>query len=152
MENQNLTPEENQPVSHLTITSTAINYLRETGKWTNFLAVISFIFIGLIVLMGIFAGSMMSYFSKGQMDNMPNGMGFLFGGMYIFMGVLYFFPAWYLLNFSHKIKLAISTNSKSDLDAAFSSQKSFFKFWGILTIIITSIYVFFGLIALLINF
>lgn len=149
MEEQNTqTAHEAQSISNLTISDTAIIYLTETGKWTKLLSIIGFVFIGLIVIIGLFAGSMMSLISNGQMDNMPNGMGFLLGGMYLLIGLLYFFPTWYLMKFSQKLKLAIATKNNDELNTAFSNQKSFYKFWGILMIIMISIYILIGLFAL----
>lgn len=150
MEEQNtqITNEEHSE-SNLKISETATTYLSETGKWTKFLSIIGFIFIGLIVIMGLFASSMMSLMSGGQMGFIPAGMGFLFGGIYILMGLLYFFPTWYLFKFSQKVKLALSTNSNDELNTALSNQKSFYKFWGILMIIFIGIYVLIGLFALI---
>ena len=153
MEEQNLlSTNEEKTTSRLTISNTAINDLSETGKWTKFLSIIGFIFSGLIVIMGLFAGSIMSSIPNGQISNMFNGMGIIIGGMYIFMGLLYFFPSWYLFKFSQKIKKALSTQNNNDLNlnAAFNNQKSFYKFWGILTIISIGIYVILFLITLIV--
>lgn len=81
------------------------------------------------------------------MDNAPQGMGFLFGGMYLLMGLLYFFPIWYLFNFSQKLKSALSTKSSDELSIALLHQKSFYKFWGIVMIITIGFYVVFGLVG-----
>ena len=153
MEEQNLlSTNEEKTTSGLTISNTAINDLSKTGKWTKFLSIIGFIFSGLIVIMGLFSGSIMSSIPNGQISNMFNGMGIIAGGMYILMGLLYFFPSWYLFKFSQKIKKALSTQNNNDLNlnAAFNNQKSFYKFWGILTIISIGIYVLLFLIALIV--
>jgi|TARA_B110000908_G_scaffold123329_1_gene144647 hypothetical protein len=153
MEEQNLlSTNEEKTTSGLTISNTAINDLSETGKWTKFLSIIGFIFSGLIIIMGLFSGSIMSSIPNGQISNMFNGMGIIAGGMYILMGLLYFFPSWYLFKFSQKIKKALSTQNNNDLNlnAAFNNQKSFYKFWGILTIISIGIYVLLFLITLIV--
>ena len=153
MEEQNLlSTNEEKTTSGLTISNTAINDLSESGKWTKFLSIIGFIFSGLIVIMGLFSGSIMSSIPNGQISNMFNGMGIIAGGMYILMGLLYFFPSWYLFKFSQKIKKALSTQNNNDLNlnAAFNNQKSFYKFWGILTIISIGIYVLLFLITLIV--
>ena len=154
MEEQNLLSiNEEKTTSGLTISNTAINDLSETGKWTKFLSIIGFIFSGLIVIMGLFAGSIMSLIPNGQIDNMFNGMGIIIGGMYILIGLLYFFPSWYLFKFSQKIKKALSTQNNNDLNlnAAFKNQKSFYKFWGTYMIITIGIYVLLILIALIVS-
>jgi len=148
-ENNTQITNEEQSVSSLTITQNASTYLNETGKWTKFLSIMGFIFVGLIVIMGFLAGSIMSIMPGGQSGVFPAGMGFLFGGIYILLGLLYFFPTWYLFKFSQKMKLALTTNSNDELNEALSNQKSFYKFWGIFTIVFIGLYVLIGLFALL---
>ncbi len=131
----------------LIISEVAISYLSETGRWAKFLSILGFVFTGLIVLMGLFAGSLLSFMSRGQMDRMPRGIGFMVGSIYVLMGILYLFPTWYLFNFSQKLKTAISSKSLDDLNVALINQKSFFKFWGILMIVMLGIYGLFGVFA-----
>lgn len=141
---------EEQASASLTISKEAINSLTETAKWTKFLSILGFIFIGLIVVMAFFAGSMMSFLPTQQIDQMPNSLGFLFTVIYLLMALLYFFPTKYLWNFSQKIKSALANQNEEELDAALSNQKSFYKFFGILIIVFLSIYAFTGLTTFLI--
>lgn len=141
---------EEQASASLTISKEAINSLTETAKWTKFLSILGFIFIGLIVVMAFFAGSMMSFLPTQQIDQMPNGLGFLFTVIYLLMALLYFFPTKYLWNFSQMIKSALANQNEEELDAALSNQKSFYKFFGILIIVFLSIYAFTGLTTFLI--
>jgi hypothetical protein len=57
------------------------------------------------------------------------------------MGLLYFFPVLYLFNFSKKMKNALSNNKTVDFTLAFKNLKSHYKFIGIFTIVIISMYV-----------
>jgi len=132
---------DNSPSSNFTVSNTAINYLSETRKWTKFLSIVGFIFIGIIAITGIFSGTVISLINDGQEDDIPTAIGPLFGGIYLLTGVLYFFPTWYLFKFSQQVKIAISTQNNEALNKAFSNQKSLYKFWGILTIITLVIYV-----------
>lgn len=141
---------EEQASASLTISKEAINSLTETAKWTKFLSILGFIFIGLIVVMAFFAGSMMSFLPTQQIDQMPNSLGFLFTVIYLLMALLYFFPTKYLWNFSQMIKSALANQNEEELDAALSNQKSFYKFFGILIIVFLSIYAFTGLTTFLI--
>lgn len=150
MEEQNNQPtNQDHTTSDLTITATAINYLTETGKWGKFLSIIGFIATGFIVIMGFFAGSLMSMMPGGQGDHMSAGMGVMIGIIYALMGLLYFFPTLYLFRFSQKLKLAIATKNNEEFNMALGNLKSLYKFWGILTIIMISFYVIFGLFALI---
>jgi len=132
----------------LSISVSAANYLAETGRWTKFLSIVGFILTGIVVLAGIFAGTMMSIFTQGQMGDMPAGFNIIFGGVYVLMGLLYFFPAYYLLKFSQKLKEALSMRDNGALNTAFENQKSFFKFWGILMIIFLVLYGLMGIVAI----
>ncbi len=87
--------------------------------------------------------------TEGQMRHMPFGPGLIFGVVYIGMGLLYFFPTLYLFKFSKKLKIALSNKDNDALDTAFSNQKSLYKFYGIMMILVISLYVIFGLFALI---
>lgn len=153
MEEQNLQAKsEVLGTPSLTISDTAIGYLNETGKWTKFLSIIGFVFTGLILIVALFSGSILPYMTQGQMTNMPTGMTFLFSGMYLLMGLVYFFPTWYLLKFSQKLKSALANQNNDELNEALSNQKSFYKFWGILFIITFGIYLIIGLLSLMMVF
>ena len=71
------------------------------------------------------------------------------GLIYVLIGLLYFFPVFYLFKFSSKVRTALATKNTQELDAAFENLKSHYKFIGILMIITLSIYVLFGGGALL---
>jgi len=151
---EEITPIANEPVTEppkLTLSDKAIIDLSETSKWTMFLSILGLIFTGLIVAAGLYMGSIMSMVGE-QFDVLPTGVGagigIAFGIVYILMGLLYFFPAWYLYKFSQKLKTALASKDNEALNAAFNNQKSFYKFWGILMIVFLGIYTLFGLIAL----
>lgn len=128
----------------LTVSPLASGYLNETGKWGKFLAIIGFCFIGLIVLGGLFAGTIFS--SMGSDLPFP---GFMMGLIYVLLGALYFFPVYYLFKFSSQVRAALATKDSHALDSAFENLKSHYKFIGILMIITLGIYVLFGGGALL---
>jgi hypothetical protein len=149
MEEQDLqSVNEEQSKTGLIISTSATNYLTETAKWAKFLSIIGFIFTGLTLILGLFAESIISSMSYGQIPNTSNGMEFMFSGIYLLLGILYFFPSWYLLKFSQKMKLALSIQNNDELNTAFSNHKSFYKFLGITYIVIIGIYVLLALIAL----
>ncbi|MBK3519891.1 DUF5362 family protein [Carboxylicivirga marina] len=149
MEQQLTNNTEEPTVKQLTISDSATYYLTATSKWTYFLSIMGFLFIGFIIMAGIFASSMMSLMMGDAAGLMPPGMGFLFGGIYVVFGILYLFPTMYLLKFSQKTKLALATSSNEELNVALSNQKSFFKFWGILTIVVISLYALSGIVMVI---
>lgn len=144
----------------LVLTYISINFLKEIAKWAKFLSILGFIMVGLMVLMGLFTGAIMGFAGsmvpheafEGQ-PNPMNMMGGFMGFFYVIIAAFYFFPVYYLYNFSSKIKSAIQLNSEVALEDALKNLKSHYKFVGIVAVIITVIYggifVIFGGIALL---
>ena len=123
-------------------------FLKETAKWTKFLAILGFVGIGLMVL-----GSLVMLFAPSSL--MSNG-DFPFGGkifmmlLYLAFAVLYYFPISYLYQFSENTKKAIENNDNNAIRDAFEFLKSHYKFMGILTIILLVFYaimIFIGLIG-----
>lgn len=134
----------------------SLGYLETTRKWTMFLAILGFIGIGFMLLMGIFAGTFMGKIMGGMsaMSGMEGtegmeGMGaakavggFMGVFMFIFyliLAVIYFFPVLYLLRFSTHTKLAIANADANELNLGFKYLKSYWKYIGILLIVVISI-------------
>lgn len=128
----------------ITITSASQQNLKEAGRWANFLAIVGFVMLGLMVLGAI------AMFALGSILPLGSGMSAGAAGVvYILMAALYFFPTYYLYQFSSKIKVGLKSTSQKDVDEAFQNLKSMFKFVGILMIIVLSIYVIIILFALM---
>jgi sterol desaturase/sphingolipid hydroxylase (fatty acid hydroxylase superfamily) len=122
-----------------------LKYLNTTRKWTMFLAIIGFIFLGLVIFFVLIAGTFLSVFKSADM-----GSGII--QTWIFFPViitllLYFFPVLYLFRFSKHTAKAVQTLSQEELHKAFRNLKSYFVYIGILLIIILGFY----LLALIIT-
>jgi len=68
--------------------------------------------------------------------------------IYLIIAVIYFFPIYYLYNFSVKMKKALLSDDQTLLRNAFEDLKSHYKFVGIFTIVILSLYLLMFLIGL----
>lgn len=120
------------------------NYLSETAKWGKFLGILGFIIVGLMVVFSLFMGLFMNRLPVNPMQNQsPMGnFGGLFMAVYLLLiALLYFFPSFYLYKFATKTRSALVNNDSVDFAEAFSKLKSFFKFWGIFTIIALTFYI-----------
>ena len=127
----------------LEITEDIKGFLKETSSWSYFLAILGFVGIGLMTIFGVFFGAIMSSGAMGA-NNPYESLGFsvgYLGFIYVVLALIYFFPVYYLFNFSKKMKSALRTTNRDDFKLAFSNLKSHYKFMGIFTIIIISIYV-----------
>ena len=126
------------------------SYLGETAKWAKFLAIVGFIFCGLIVLGGLFAASFMT----AAMSKLGGGEGsqistVALSFIYILVALLYFFPCLYLFNFASKMQVALRNNDQQQLIQSFKNLKSCYKFVGILMIVILSLYALVLLVAII---
>ena len=132
------TQQENFIDTELNVTTSSKDFLMIASKWANFLAILSFIGIGLMVLGGLIVTIVGTTFSSFQTSAAPMGM---FGIIYLLLGLLYFFPTLYLYNFSQNIKKALVDSSQQNLDLGFENLKSFFKFIGVFSIVTISLYI-----------
>lgn len=115
-------------------------YLRETAKWAKFLAIVGFIGCALIILVGIFAGSVMATTFGELGGGFGGGMGVVMAVIYILLALLAFFPYLYLYRFANQMQVALRNNDQAALSTSFGNLKSCFKFVGILTIIVLAFY------------
>jgi Family of unknown function (DUF5362) len=140
--------EQNQDTSlfGLNIDPITKNHLSDAARWAKFLAIMGFIVCGLIVIVGIFAGSLVQNFSSryegfGNTEINTRGFGAVATVMYILIALLYFFPCLFLFNFASKMKIALLSNDQNKLNSSFQNLKKTFRYVGVLTIIILSCYV-----------
>lgn len=126
--------------------------LADTARWARFLSIVGFVMCGLIVLIGFFAGSIFSMFvNTGELEElggMSSAMGAGMAFFYVIIAAIYFIPCLFLFRFANKMKLALSSNDQMALTTSFQNLKSMFRFFGIVTIIMISIYAIILLIAL----
>jgi uncharacterized membrane protein len=104
-------------------------FLKEIAKWSCFLSILGFVFIGLIVLLAFFIGTIFSKLtsiSAVMKPVMGIGTGF-FSLIYLLIALLYFFLIYYLFQFSSKIKIAFRDNDIDHLNASFEYLKSHYK-------------------------
>lgn len=136
---------QNSSLFGLSIDATSKAHLTVAAKWAKFLAIIGFIVCGIIVLAGIFAGSLMSSFSSSQYGEFGGwtnlgGFGALAAVFYVLIALLYFFPCLFLFNFAAKMKAALLADDQDTLNLSFQNLKKTFRFVGIVTIVVLSIY------------
>ena len=110
-------------------------FLREGRKWAKFLAIVGFIFIGIGALgsIGLFAASSM----MSELTPVPMGSVAIF---YLIIIGIYFFPIYYLLKFADKAKEALDSRNTQTLTESMQYLKSHYKFLGIFTIVMLSLY------------
>lgn len=133
----------NQNLFDLQIDHQSNSFLSETAKWGKFLAIIGFIFCGLLIVIALFAGTFIASMMSGFGGNDTASAGAAMGGgiitfVYIILALVYFFPCLYLFHFASKMQVALRSNQQDMLNISFRNLKSCFKFMGILMIIMLS--------------
>lgn len=130
---------ETSPQPEAVINSDIKAYLLETAKWGKFLAIIGYILIGIISLIGLFMVIGMSALTRSTNSGYPMS---LIGLIYILITAFYYFPVHYLYTSSVQLKGGLLTDNLSAITSGFRNQKSMFKFMGVMTIVVLSIYAF----------
>jgi hypothetical protein len=131
----------NNPITELeqlTINTASKMFLKETAKWAFFLSIMGFIGIAFIIVLGVFSGVIFKAIP--QTGLIPFDLSLVLTVTCLIVAVLYFFPVYYLLRFSNKMKRALASKDDEILADAFEVLKSHYKFIGVFTIITLSLY------------
>ena len=130
------TPSENRNIE---IEQPTFRHLNTARKWAMFLAIIGFIFLGIMIVVGLIAGTFLKTFSSG--DNSFGVSDTLILISIILLALIYFFPILFLFRFSKYTSRAIQNLDKLQFNKAIKNLKFFFAYIGILIIIVLSIYI-----------
>jgi hypothetical protein len=134
-------------LEQLTITSGAKGFLTETSKWCKFLSIVGFVGLGLLLLSSFFINTI--YSNMPQASAMPFNLGIVMTIVYVLIIAIYIFPIYYLYQFSIQLKKALISKDDETLASAFEMLKSHYKFTGVFSIIMLSIYVLAGIVGLM---
>jgi hypothetical protein len=121
--------EQSEQVYRLELSDQSYYHLVTIRKWAFFLAIMAFIGCGMMLLFGLFFGFLGSLVPEAEgLSQLP---GALMMAIYCGMGVVYFFPAYFLLNFASRLKTALSTHNSDVLTDALKYLKYEFTFFGV---------------------
>ncbi len=115
-----------------------LNDLNITRKWTMFLAVIGYIFLGLFVILGLLAGTFLSAFKSGETFlGIPEAYTLI---VIPVSAIILFFPGVYLFRYSKYMAIAVHNSDKKALHLSLKNLKNYFVYLGILVIAILILY------------
>ena len=122
------------------LTPGMLEALKKTKPWVRFLSILGFIAVGLIIVAALF------FFGAGAIAGSQAGptrwVFMLLPILYLLMAVLYIFPSLYLFRYASAIENALTAPSKSPaVENALRQQKSFWKFTGILALVMVLLYI-----------
>lgn len=108
-----------------------VGILRSTKPWVRFLSVLGFLGLGLLVLGCL----VILVVPVGPMGSMPMGPRVGAAFAYLLMGLVQFPAVLSLHRYASRIARLAASGSPSDLEDALRAQKSFWKYVGILTLV-----------------
>lgn len=128
------------PGSGYELSEAMLNAVHTSGPWLRFMSVLGFISLALMLLVGLFmlvAGVFGAALSKEL-----GGAGVLvaMAVMYLALSFVYLFPALYLWRAADGAAESRRGEVSSGVEKALANQKSFWKFVGIVTIVILCLY------------
>ncbi len=131
--------ENTSEIRKIEIEQETINDLNTTRRWTMFLAILGFIGIGIMLIIGIVAGLFLSVFkTDANLSVLESGLAFF---LILVITVIYFFPMLFLFRFSKHTSNAVKTFDKQELRKAFKNLRAYFVYTGILILVVLAAYV-----------
>jgi hypothetical protein len=136
-----------KPLFTLTIDPVTKAHLGVTARWARFLAIMGMIVLALGLIVTLMGATVFTTFFglptgnediSGQALFSPVRIGLIIA--ILVLSVLIFFPLLFLLRFANDMRYAIRANDQNQLNVAFQSLKTCFRYLGILTIIFLVLY------------
>ncbi len=130
------------------------SHLISIAKWNRFLAIIGII-MSLLTILGLLFGGSYLFSNLSTFGNRYSSTSYNTGAFagamlfYVFFIALYLIPCFFRLSFANKMLKAIAANDQQLLNESFNQLKIFSKYWGILTIVVISIYALILIVLLL---
>lgn len=141
--------DEKESDEELVLSKKSKRSLDATQKWTLFLSIVLFIYAvwitysGLnLVLMDNPYGDMMNDFPEAYQRKNPFRT---MGTITMILGLIFLFPAVFLLNYSLNSRKALTQTSPRHLENALAQHKYFYMFFGIFVMVIFVFYIAFTL-------
>ena len=113
----------------LTIDETAFEHLRQARKWAAFLSVLALSLMGIVAV--VMAITTISALGSAILTIVP---------LFLIL-IIYFFPVWYLYQFSRYAKQAVTQVDSLALTTALGYLKKHYRYMGILFLIAMVMYI-----------
>ena len=111
-----------------------LQHMVSMAKWGKFMAIMTYIGMAMVLI----AALIFIAFPYSLYTDVP-AAGIAIGIAYLILGVLYFFPATYLLKGSESMLAAATAHDSGNFADAMKFNKKFWKFCGIYTIVTISL-------------
>lgn len=128
------------------VTQGVILQLQKTRPWVRFIAVLMFIISALMLLAGVLMGAFGATGgfkpAGGGSAAFNAGFGVGMAALYAFIAVLYMYPALKLWKYADRIRDLVNSRQGIDLEKALNEQRAFWKFVGVMIIVLLVLYFF----------
>lgn len=131
--------ENQQELKKIELEEDSLRDLDKTRKWAMFMAILGFIALGLMLILGIVAALFLSVFNTQTLPDAAS-WGFIPAAIILVFSVIYFFPLLYLYRFSKHTGIAVRTIDKSQMQKAIRYLRKYYVYMGILLIIVLVVY------------
>ncbi len=122
------------------LTKSILNNLNATWKWTMFLSVLGFIFLGSLVLMSLLTTTFLAFFRPEEAPlGFPESVILAASAVVVITG---FLSVMFLFRFSRHTRNFIQNTGSDELAKAFRDLRLFFTCTGIMALLIISTYLF----------
>lgn len=122
---------ENLLTGELHVDAIGYSHLKETVQWSKFLAIVGFVISVLIVVVGLFAGTLLSTFSgAGAVVSTA-----VLGVVYAILGAIYFVLSLFLFRFATRMNVALQSADQDSFNLSLHNQKLVYRIMGIIVVI-----------------
>ncbi|MCE9519267.1 MAG: DUF5362 domain-containing protein [Verrucomicrobia bacterium] len=125
------------------VTQGVLLQLQKTKPWVRFMSVMVFIGAGFMLLAGVAMGVMGAAGAlkgTGASSAFSAGFGFGLTAVYALIAVLYIYPGMKLWKYANYIRDLLASRQVIDLEKALNEQRAFWKFFGVMMIVVLAIY------------
>jgi hypothetical protein len=113
------------------------SYLQETAKWSKLLGILGYVGIGFLVLFSFFVKGIFEMLPEANVQPIPTSA---LSIVYFVLAGIYFFPVNYLFQFGKNMRLSLQTQDQELFKTALKNLKSHYKFIGMFSLVIISLY------------
>ncbi|MBE7177750.1 MAG: hypothetical protein INR69_15195 [Mucilaginibacter polytrichastri] len=121
-----------------------VEAIMRSAKWARFISIIGFLFA---VLIAVFAFSINTFMPQlGQMASQTGAdAGALASSItvtYLIMALVTAAFSYLLYQYASSAQAAVYDNDQAEMERSFTRLSSFFRFWGIITLIMAAMFIF----------
>lgn len=128
-------------------------YLKTAARWAKFLALLGFVFVGLMILAGIFVGIIYNITESDlMMDQKMPVPSYIISLFYLLGAMIFLIPNLFMNSFANKTVKAIEKKDADILSKSFRSLKNWFLFYFLSIVVLILVYVIVVLLGLSLTF